>query len=85
MRDLKSGAEKPKSFGFGFVAFEEHADAMKTLQSLNNNPDILGGNRVCFKLSLVVSTVLFIIYFYYIFAAPNCGIFFGKLARFEYT
>lgn len=46
MRDLKSGAAKPKSLGFAFVAFEEHKDALKTLQVINNNDKILGGGRV---------------------------------------
>ncbi|KAM3186910.1 hypothetical protein ACTXT7_003377 [Hymenolepis weldensis] len=45
MRDLKSGAAKPKSLGFAFVAFEEHKDALKTLQVINNNDKILGGGR----------------------------------------
>ncbi|KAM7540929.1 hypothetical protein Aperf_G00000046425 [Anoplocephala perfoliata] len=45
MRDVKSGAVNPKSLGFAFVAFEEHEDALKTLQVLNNNNGILGGNR----------------------------------------
>ncbi|VDL60013.1 unnamed protein product [Hymenolepis diminuta] len=45
MRDLKSGATKPKSLGFAFVAFEEHKDALKTLQVVNNNDKILGGGR----------------------------------------
>uniref|UniRef100_A0A5K3F6J6 RNA-binding protein 28 n=1 Tax=Mesocestoides corti TaxID=53468 RepID=A0A5K3F6J6_MESCO len=45
MRDIKSGAQNPKSLGYAFVAFEEHKDALKTLQVLNNNNGILGGNR----------------------------------------
>ncbi|VDK35563.1 unnamed protein product [Taenia asiatica] len=45
MRDLKSGAEHPKSLGYAFVAFEEHGDALKALHALNNNGTILGGNR----------------------------------------
>nr|CDS33613.1 RNA binding protein 28 [Hymenolepis microstoma] len=45
MRDLKSGAVNPKSLGFAFVAFEEHKDALKTLQVINNNEKILGGSR----------------------------------------
>ena len=48
MRDLKSGAEKPKSLGYAFVAFEEHSDALKTLKVLNNNNAILGGSRVSY-------------------------------------
>lgn len=59
MRDLKSGAENPKSLGYAFVAFEEHKDALKTLQVLNNNNSILGGNRVSLcSLSLYVNLKL---------------------------
>ncbi|VDO00955.1 unnamed protein product [Rodentolepis nana] len=45
MRDLKSGAVNPKSLGYAFVAFEEHKDALKALQVINNNEKILGGSR----------------------------------------
>ncbi len=46
MKNIKSGEKNPKSMGFAFVAFEEHKDALKTLQVLNNNSSILGGQRV---------------------------------------
>uniref|UniRef100_A0A0X3PLH5 RNA-binding protein 28 n=1 Tax=Schistocephalus solidus TaxID=70667 RepID=A0A0X3PLH5_SCHSO len=45
MRDLKSGKLNPKSLGYAFVAFDEHKDALKVLQVLNNNNAILGGSR----------------------------------------
>nr|VZI33881.1 unnamed protein product [Spirometra erinaceieuropaei] len=45
MRDLKSGKSNPKSLGYAFVAFDEHKDALKVLQVLNNNSAILGGSR----------------------------------------
>ncbi|VDN13161.1 unnamed protein product [Dibothriocephalus latus] len=45
MRDLKSGKLNPKSLGYAFVAFDEHKDALKVLQVLNNNSAILGGSR----------------------------------------
>ncbi|CAI5440874.1 unnamed protein product [Caenorhabditis angaria] len=34
--------KKPKSAGFGFVAFKEHDQALACLKGLNNNPDIFG-------------------------------------------
>ncbi|CAB3411213.1 unnamed protein product [Caenorhabditis bovis] len=36
---------KPKSSGFGFVAFKEHQHALECLKKLNNNPDIFGKER----------------------------------------
>ena len=30
---------KPKSSGFGFIAFKEHMHALECLKKLNNNPD----------------------------------------------
>ncbi|CAJ0932393.1 unnamed protein product, partial [Mesorhabditis belari] len=36
---------KPKSRGFGFVAFSEHVDALACLNKLNNNPKIFTNDR----------------------------------------
>lgn len=36
-----------RSLGYGFVQFQEHEHALKTLRYLNNNPDIYGNTKVC--------------------------------------
>lgn len=48
MRNLKkvdpSGAAISKEYGF--VTFKEHADALKALRAVNNNPNIFNSNKV---------------------------------------
>ena len=35
-----------RSLGYGFVEFQDHEHALKTLRHLNNNPQIYGSNKV---------------------------------------
>ncbi|KAH3763315.1 Nucleotide-binding, alpha-beta plait [Pelomyxa schiedti] len=43
--ERKTESGQPRSFGFGFLDFREHDDAMTTLEYLNNNPDIFGEEK----------------------------------------
>jgi len=48
MRDLKNvdATGKGKSKEYGFVTFTTYEDALKTLRSINNNPNIFSKSRV---------------------------------------
>ncbi|XP_008310123.1 RNA-binding protein 28 [Cynoglossus semilaevis] len=39
------GQAMGRSLGYGFVQFQEHDHALRTLRHLNNNPDIFGSNK----------------------------------------
>merc|ERR1712039_257740 len=39
------GDNERRSRGFGFVALKDHHAAMKTLEYLNDNPQVFGGGR----------------------------------------
>jgi len=43
--DRRTSENERRSKGFGFIAFKDHKSAMRTLEYLNNNPKIFGGNR----------------------------------------
>eukprot|EP00440_Ansanella_granifera_P042303 gb/GFBE01045863.1/.p1 GENE.gb/GFBE01045863.1/~~gb/GFBE01045863.1/.p1 ORF type:complete len:885 (+),score=280.28 gb/GFBE01045863.1/:1-2655(+) len=43
--ERRTESNERRSKGFGFIAFKDHASAMKTLQFLNDNPRVFGGNR----------------------------------------
>ncbi|CAL8104181.1 unnamed protein product [Calicophoron daubneyi] len=45
MRNLRPGRLQFRSLGYGFVCFERHADALKVLNALNNNPDVFESHR----------------------------------------
>lgn len=46
------GQAMGRSLGYGFVQFQEHDHALRTLRHLNNNPDIFGSNKVWLSNSL---------------------------------
>lgn len=47
-----------RSLGYGFVQFQEHEHALKTLRYLNNNPDIYGNTKVCVCVCGAVSLLI---------------------------
>ena len=46
----EKGKVMGQSLGYGFVQFQDHEHALKTLRYLNNNPDIFGSHKVHFTL-----------------------------------
>lgn len=47
VRDTERRGEdgESRSKGYGFIAFKDHDSAMRTLEFLNDNPKVFGGNR----------------------------------------
>jgi len=43
--ERRSEAGERRSKGYGFMAFKDHDSAMRTLEFLNDNPKVFGGNR----------------------------------------